>query len=85
LADVADAPGQSAARMFGETSVEDFEMNDWIHVSSLMPKSGEEVETKIDDLNGCRNVQRLKFQNNLWWFPDMSMYVYYSPTHWRPI
>jgi hypothetical protein len=62
-----------------------FKMNEWINVNSLLPESGKEVETKIDDLNGCRNVQRLKFQNNLWWFPDMSMYVYYSPTHWRPI
>ncbi len=44
---------------------------------------GEVVETKIDDADGVRNVQKLKRQNRLWFYPDMSMYVYYTPTHWR--
>jgi hypothetical protein len=21
----------------------------------------------------------------MWWFPDGSMYVYYTPTHWKPL
>ena len=42
------------------------------------------VETKIDDEKGVRNVQPLKRQGNLWFYPDGSMYVYYTPTHWRP-
>jgi hypothetical protein len=25
----------------------------------------------------------LKRQGNLWYTPDGSMYVYYTPTHWR--
>lgn len=41
------------------------------------------VETKIDDAKGCRNVQPLKRQNRLWFLADGSMYVYYTPTHWR--
>ncbi len=44
---------------------------------------GVEVETKIDDADGCRNVQTLIRQGNLWWTSDMKMYVYYRPTHWR--
>lgn len=40
------------------------------------------VWTKIDDSNGLRNVQKLKRMQNLWWFEDGSMYVYYTPTHW---
>lgn len=40
------------------------------------------VETKIDDAYGCRNVQKLVRKKRLWFFPDMSMYVYYEPTHW---
>jgi hypothetical protein len=50
-----------------------------------------EVETKIDDVDGERNVQSLvqKQRNTssrpMWWFPDGSMYVYYTPTHWRPL
>ena len=57
----------------------------WISVTSLLPKQNKEVMTKIDDSKGRRNEQTLVFHNNLWWAPDMSMYVYYSPTHWREI
>jgi len=39
--------------------------------------------TKIDDGKGVRNETTLKRQGNLWFYPDMSMYVYYTPTHWR--
>lgn len=45
----------------------------------------EVVMTKIDDARGCRNEQELRLQNGLWWIPDGSMYVYYCPTHWKPI
>ncbi len=46
------------------------------------------VNTKIDDQNGCRNeepliaVRRDPACRTMWFFPDMSMYVYYEPTHW---
>ena len=43
------------------------------------------VETKIDDRDGIRNVQTLKRQGGLWFFPDDSIYVYYQPTHWRKV
>lgn len=43
------------------------------------------VETKIDDADGVRNVQPLRRTGRLWWMPDGSMYVYYTPTHWRPL
>jgi hypothetical protein len=41
------------------------------------------VETKIDDEGGVRNVQSLRRSGRLWFFPDGSMHVYYTPTHWR--
>jgi hypothetical protein len=43
------------------------------------------IETKIDDEKGVRNQQTLRRVRNLWWFPDMSMYCYYRPTHWMPL
>lgn len=46
---------------------------------------GEIIETKIDDGKGVRNIRKLKRSGSLWWFPDGSMYVYYTPTHWRPV
>lgn len=57
----------------------------WISLQERRPISGVPVETKIDDKDGVRNVQTLLLYRNLWWFPDKSMYVYYTPTHWRPL
>lgn len=57
----------------------------WRRVSEAMPPEREVVQTKIDDSDGIRNEDALKFMSNLWWFPDGSMYVYYRPTHWRPL
>jgi hypothetical protein len=58
-------------------------MNPWNPTHQSLPDNGIVVETKIDDGNGVRNEQTLKRSNNLWFFPDGSMYVYYTPTHWR--
>ena len=61
---------------------------EWTSVSKELPKPGVVVLTKIDDQDGCRNEQQLKLLPNggrLWFFPDGSMYVYYTPTHWKPV
>lgn len=46
---------------------------------------GVTVLTRIADAKGERNVQPLKRKGSLWWVEDGSMYVYYEPTHWRPL
>ena len=47
---------------------------------------GEVVETRVIDVShGERNVQPLVRKGRLWWLADASMYVYYTPTHWRPM
>ena len=56
----------------------------WIRTGLLLPRDGTVVETKVEDSNGIRNEQPLKRSGNLWFFPDGSMYVYYTPTHWKP-
>jgi hypothetical protein len=43
------------------------------------------VDTKVDDEHGARNEQPMKRDGRLWWLPDGSMYVYFTPTHWRPL
>lgn len=58
------------------------EMSEWISIEKELPKDGVAVWTKIDDSRGLRNEQKLKRQGRLWFFPDGSMYVYYTPTHW---
>lgn len=59
---------------------------DWIEVTpSTLPPLMREVETKIHDIRGVRNQTTLKRNGNLWFLPDMSMYCYYTPTHWRPL
>jgi hypothetical protein len=57
----------------------------WIRVIDSIPGDNQVVETKIDDDNGCRNEQKLMRQGRLWFLSDESMYVYYTPTHWRKI
>lgn len=57
----------------------------WIRTETQLPEDGVIVETKIDDVDGVRNVQSLKRQGRLWFLPDGHMYVYYSPTHWRHV
>lgn len=58
-------------------------MNPWIPTSLSLPPDGVPVLTKIDDAQGCRNEQKLVRKGNIWFLPDMSMYVYYVPTHWQ--
>lgn len=62
-------------------------MSEWQEITADRPPSLMVVETKIDDEHGERNVQTLRrgAGGGLWWFPDNSMYVYYTPTHWRPV
>jgi hypothetical protein len=55
----------------------------WLAITDISPTEGQIVETKIDDANGSRNVALLVRRGNLWYFADESMYVYYSPTHYR--
>lgn len=65
-------------------------MSDWIDCKDKLPPLDISVMTKIHDEKGPRNEQMLKRFNrepgvtrDLWFFPDGSMYVYYTPTHWK--
>lgn len=58
-------------------------MSTWINCLNKLPDENIVVDTIIKDHNGERNHAKLKRQKNLWFFPDGSMYVYYTPTHWR--
>lgn len=58
---------------------------EWISVRESLPPENVIVQTKIHDSRGCRNQGRLYRYKNLWFLPDGSMYVYYTPTHWRPV
>lgn len=57
----------------------------WNPTLTNPPPDGVVVETKIDDGKGVRNIQELKRQGRLWFLPDGSMYVYYTPTHWKEL
>ncbi len=60
-------------------------MGGWISVEDRLPDNGDEVRTKIDDADGCRNDQRLVRKDTLWFLRASPMYVYFSPTHWMPL
>lgn len=57
--------------------------NTWTKIADILPQEGRVYETKIDDEKGERNIQDLKRVGNLWFYPDGTMYVYYTPTHFR--
>ena len=63
---------------------------EWMPVDT-MPE-GVLVETKIEDAHGVRNVQRLIKRTRepgrtrpMFFVEGEATYVYYQPTHWRPI
>lgn len=58
-------------------------MSEWQPIETAPDRV--EVMTKIDDAKGLRNEQPLTRRGRLWFFPDGSMYVYYTPTHWMPL
>jgi len=64
-------------------------VSDWIKTEAILPAIGEVVHTKIDDDDhGPRNESKLKrggANGRLWFTADDRMYVYYTPTHWRPL
>jgi len=60
-------------------------MSAWISVKAALPKEGVPVKTKVDDSGGVRRKATLVRRESLWLSPDMSMYVYYKPTHWREL
>lgn len=53
--------------------------DDWSKTSERRPEEG--VVVKAMDSGG--HVQDLVYEKGLWWFPDRSMYVYFTPTFWR--
>lgn len=55
----------------------------WSSIASA--PEGVVVWTMIADGQGVRNETMLKRSGRLWFVPDGSMYVYYSPTHWRAL
>lgn len=59
--------------------------NPWIPLSQQLPENRVTVETKVDDAGGVRNVQNLRRYNALWFNENGKTYVYYTPTHWRPL
>lgn len=51
----------------------------WTRTDEGMPNSGEVVQIITE--SGMET--ELRYQDNLWWLPDMSMYVYYVPIFWK--
>lgn len=54
-------------------------MSDWMLIQTTPPPKGVLVEVKTPG----GDERPLIFDSGLWWLPDRSMYVYFTPTHWR--
>lgn len=53
----------------------------WIRTEKQLPE--ERVVVRAMDSSGA--IHTLKRINNLWFVPDGSMYVYFTPQFWQPI
>ena len=85
----------AAARLAAAVATEARVPNDWCPIETA--PEGIMVMTRIDDAeDGVRNEQLLRRQGRLWYtgtgkqceacgHTDEGMYVYYRPTHWRPL
>lgn len=60
-------------------------MSNWISCEQRLPPPGVLVMTKTHGAAGEQNVQRLRRSGQIWFIHDESLYVYYTPTHWRPL
>jgi hypothetical protein len=54
---------------------------DLIPTAEAVPDEGQVV----DAMDSGGHVQPLVRKGALWFFPDWSMYVYFTPRFWRPI
>jgi len=54
----------------------------WNKVAVSMPEN-RVLDTRINDERGIRNEQQLIRRGNLFWHPDGSTYIYYTPTEWK--
>ena len=66
------------------TTITEF-VSEWIAVEDELPPKDMVVMTKIDDSDGVRNENFLMRKKNLWFNSGCITYVYYEPTHWKPI
>ena len=57
------------------------EIRDWKSPKYETPPDGVVVNT----MNSGGQVSQLKVMRGLWFVPDGSMYVYYTPTFWQTI
>lgn len=53
-------------------------MSQWRETKDVRPPEGVVVEA----MDSGGHTQELMLKGNLWWFPDESMYVYYTPVRW---
>lgn len=56
-------------------------MAEWTQTESALPPEG----VLVDAITPSGNPSTLRRKGNLWWLPDGSMYVYFTPVWWREI
>lgn len=61
--------------------MQDAERFRWNHVPDTLPEDGQEVEVVTES----GDQRRLVYERRLWWLPDRSMYVYFTPILWRAL
>jgi len=55
--------------------------DNWYPTARYLPEDGKTVWA----MDSGGTVSAMKLKNNLWFFNDESMYVYYTPVFWKDI
>lgn len=64
-----------------ETAFKEVSQNRWRFTKNELPPRGEVVMT--EDSGGSEQKLKRHDQGDLWFYPDGSGYVYYTPFRWR--
>ena len=72
-----------ASRLDQQMHQTNVQVNPWINVRDRLPEESMPVMTKIQKDEVGHSLQILKRIGSLWFLADESMYVYYTPTHWK--
>lgn len=51
----------------------------WTPTTRALPTT----DTPVETITPGGDQRTLRYHSGLWWLPDGSMYVYFTPTHWR--
>lgn len=57
----------------------------WTRCEHILPPNGVVVQTKLDEDDGVYIERLAKRHETFWFMTSGAVYMFYTPTHWRPL